>query len=225
MLSALTSFAADKQSQYEDIATLKAQIEKTVLAAYSNREHNKVTVKASNLDARLKLNRCSIPKSVKLNGNQLRTSNTSVRVSCNGDSPWSIFVPVRIDVYQSIAVATRDILKGEIIMEADISLEERSLGNAGFGYTNSPQQLIGQAVTRNISSGSAVRTVHVTQPIVVKRGDKLTLQAGRGGLAVITYGTAMSKGRVGDRIRVKNENSKRIVDARVVAAGQAVAAL
>ncbi len=58
------------------------------------------------------------------------------------------------------------------------------------------------------------------QPILIKRGDAVTITAEGDGLSVKMPGVAMSDGRRGEQIRIKNNNSAKIVDAQVTEPGE-----
>lgn len=222
------SFAsqAEDSGTFEDIQELRAQVGSALEFEFGNINPDAdINISVSQLDSRLKLAKCTLPKDFKINGTQRRTRNVSVRVSCNGDSPWSIFVPAQIEVFQDVVVTTRDILKGEQITDADVMLAKRDTSNLGFGYVGELTQLIGKEVTRNVPTGYALRLAHVSEPNAVNRGDKITIEAGSGGLIVASTGIAMSDGKVGEQITVKNAQSKRVIEAYVVAPGRVAANL
>lgn len=211
---------------FENIDAMRAQVKEVLSQHFSSiAQDAQLDIKVSSIDPRLKLKACSEKKNIKVNGNNTKTANISVRVSCSGESPWSIFVPARINILKEVVTATRDIYKGSILRAEDLSLSVRNTSNLGFGYTNNTIPLIGNALTRNISAGGIIRLKHVSKPIVITRGDKITLEAGQGGLSVATSAIAMSDGQIGDQIQVKNAQSKRVIEAFVVAPGRAVANL
>ncbi|MDZ7924521.1 MAG: flagellar basal body P-ring formation chaperone FlgA [Marinagarivorans sp.] len=222
------SFAGN--TRYESIEALKLSVQNVVIDELKKnvaQENLRVTV--SNLDPRLKLTACSEAKNIRMRSNaqsnaQL-TSNVSVGVSCNGDTPWSIFIPVKVEIFQAIVVAKHNIPKGTVITAQDLNVERRSTGGIGFGYTQNIKELVGFESARHISKGDVVRRSHLNKPMIVSRGDKLVLAAGANGIQVAAPAVAMGEGRVGDQIRVKNTQSNRIVDAFVVSRGQVVAKL
>ena len=55
----------------------------------------------------------------------------------------------------------------------------------------------------------------IEEPKVVKKGDEVMIVATKGALSVRSSGVALSDGRVGQQISVKNSATKRIVKARV----------
>ncbi len=214
-------YASTTDAALENIDHLKKQVAQMLMQHYSNSiKQARIEVSVATLDPRLKLAKCDIPAAMKINGNKKRSSNITVRISCNGQSPWSIFVPAKIDIYQTVATTTRDIYKGEILTLDDITTEERNTGSFRFGFAKTAAPLIGNAVTRNISSGSVIRLSHISKPIMISRGDKLTLESSIQGLAVAATVIALSKGKEGEQIRVKNTQSKRIIEAFVIAPGR-----
>lgn len=217
-------------TQYESIEALKLSVQNVVIDELKkNVAQENLSVTVSNLDPRLKLAACSEAKNIRMRNNaqsnaQL-TSNVSVGVSCNGDTPWSIFIPVKVEIFQAIVVAKYNIPKGTLITAQDLNVERRSTRSIGFGYTQNIKELVGFESARNISEGDVVRLAHLNKPMIVNRGDKLVLAAGTNGIQVAAPAVAMGEGRVGDQIRVKNTQSNRIVDAFVVSRGQVAANL
>ena len=210
----------------EDVEQLRNQIKREVVKHYQEQmKSSEISISVSQLDPRLRLALCSTPKNIKINGAHQRAANISVRISCNGDAPWSIFVPVKIDIFQEVVIATRDMFKGDVLGGADIGIEKRNITTLGFGYTQLADELIGNQVTRNIAAGSAISLSQISKPMAISRGDKVILESGRKGLVVATAVIAMGDGHVGDQIQLKNPQSNRIVEAYVVAPGRAAANL
>ena len=73
-----------------------------------------------------------------------------------------------------------------------------------------PGQVIPQA---------AVETQAADSPILVKPRDLVKIVARLGGLSVTALGEAQQEGREGDRIRVRNVDSKKEVVGRVIGRG------
>ncbi|WP_054113354.1 flagellar basal body P-ring formation chaperone FlgA [Marinagarivorans algicola] len=220
------AYADSTESSLENIEQIRNKVAHMLKQhLHDTIKQARIEVSVAKLDPRLKLAKCDIPSTMKINGSKKRTRNMTVRISCNGQSPWSIFVPAKIDIYQTVATTTRDIYKGEILSVNDIATQERNTGNFGFGLAKTAAPLIGNTVTRNIAAGSVIRLSHISKPIVIKRGDKLTLESGTQGLAVAATVIALSKGKEGEQIRVKNTQSKRIIDAFVIAPGRVTSRL
>jgi flagella basal body P-ring formation protein FlgA len=218
--------AATGHSKFEDIEQLRGQIKENLMDYFSTRAGSaKIEVTVSRIDKRLKLANCSQQKTIEVNGDQVKSANVSVRVSCEGEVPWSIFVPASVAVIQQVVTATRDIYRDEILSAEDLMLSERNTSDIGFGYADSLLPFIGNSVTRNISAGSVLRLAHVREPTVVNRGDKITLEAGQGGLSVVVSAVAMAEGKRGDQIPVKNTQTNRVIQAFILGPGRAAANL
>jgi flagella basal body P-ring formation protein FlgA len=57
----------------------------------------------------------------------------------------------------------------------------------------------------------------VKLPLIVKKGDRVLIEARRGGLSIQTYGITKASGQVGQTIMVANLDSGRELRAKVVA--------
>lgn len=177
-------------------------------------------IKVSRLDARLRLNRCSEPLQASLEGNNPPTGRLTVRVRCNGDSPWSIFVPAHVSLYLEVVVARNPVKRNSLLQTGDLILAERDIGNLGQGYFLDPQQVTGSLATRALNAGQPVLASQVRKPPMVKRGDQVVISARSGAISVRMPGEALSDGTQGQQIRVRNLRSQRVIQARVVAPGQ-----
>jgi flagella basal body P-ring formation protein FlgA len=58
-------------------------------------------------------------------------------------------------------------------------------------------------------------------PLVVRRGEAVVISAASSIVAVKVAGVALTDGRLGEQIRIKNLSSSRIVQAKMVGPGQA----
>ena len=57
-------------------------------------------------------------------------------------------------------------------------------------------------------------------PIAVERGSKVQIVARRGGVEITGVGEALSAGRIGSQVRVRNQSSGRIVHGWVTGPGR-----
>lgn len=164
------------------------------------------------LDARLRLTPC---------GDDLRTffapgshtgSRRTVGVGCAGPKPWTVYVSVRIIYRGEVLVAARALPRGTVLEAADLVMEERNLGESPSGYLTDPQEALGKRTTRPLLLGLPI-TSPVLEPIrLVARGQRVVLVVESPYLSVRTAGTALEDGAAGDRIRVQNSESKKIVE-------------
>lgn len=184
-----------------------------------------IEVAVSNLDPRLRLSKCNAPLRQEITSPRPYGSNVSVKVNCDAPKPWTIYVPARVDTFAEVAVLARSLARGSILTEDDVVLRRMSTSQGGFGLVLDPQQVIGKELKRRLEAGDPVRLSHIKAPLVVRKGDRVLLEASTSGVSVVTTGTALANGEVGEQIRVRNEKSARIIDAQVTAPGKARVAL
>jgi flagella basal body P-ring formation protein FlgA len=172
--------------------------------------------KAGRLDSRLRLGACDEPLEGFLPAGGHTLGNATVGVRCHGTKPWSLYVPVKVSIFDTVVVAARPLSRNHIIDDEDLNLAERNIAELRSGYITDTSQLIGKQSARSISIGAAITASMVKDPLQIKRGQRISLVTGAGGLDVRMAGEAMSDGAAGDRIQVRNLSSKRVVEGTVV---------
>ena len=93
------------------------------LAAFSDAQGNEgftVSYDTGQLDPRLSLATCETPLSVSFSGDPWKSTQPSLLVSCKGDRPWRMFLPVSITITGEAMVAARPLGRGERLTKAAI---------------------------------------------------------------------------------------------------------
>lgn len=181
-----------------------------------NRPDENIEIIIGQLDPRLRLHQCSIPlQAFHQNYTNQQTINT-VGVRCSDEKPWSLYVPVTVNNYKKVAILNHAIVRNTIVTENDFQLEKRNINRLTSGYFDTPEQLIGKVITQNLSSGTVLTKHHIKLATAVNRGQSVTLIAKNAVIEVRMKGVAMSKGAIGERIKVKNTNSKRIIEGIII---------
>jgi len=214
---ALSAFAGN----YESLDKIREVAEQALRASHPLvlAPHTlSVEIKAGNLDQRLLLAACDKPLTPETNPAR-RSSRLTVKVSCQSNQPWSVYVPVTISAETEVLVANNHLPRGHIITANDLSFEVRRLKSNSRGFMHEPEMAVGKALKRPASIGDTIMRHNLTRPLVIKRGDQVTLEASAGAITVVASGVAMSNGHIGEQIKVKNTSSKRIVNARIVNQG------
>ncbi|MFN2303459.1 MAG: flagellar basal body P-ring formation chaperone FlgA, partial [Anaerolineales bacterium] len=88
-----------------------------------------------------------------------------------------------------------------------------------YGYFTSVDEVIGMRLRRPIRRDETLSPSNLKPRLLVKRGDIVTILAEIKGLTVRVNGNALTDGHRGDEIRVKNQRSKRILQAEVIGPG------
>ena len=185
------------------------------IADYKDRD-----IQVGHLDPRLSLTQCSEPLKTYLVPGARILGKTTVGVRCQSPKPWALYVPAQVNLYQEVYQTADNLAKGHIIRESDISLIKQNISRLNRGYFTEKQQLVGKQTKRRLTLGKIINPYQVKAPLLIKRGEQVELIAKTGLYAVRMSGKAMMDGARGDRIRVKNLSSQRIIEGTVTQAGQ-----
>jgi flagella basal body P-ring formation protein FlgA len=135
----------------------------------------------------------------------------------HNDQPYKrITVTAQVDVWAPIVTTSKPIPRNKPISLDDIQLKKVNLAKLSQNIIFDPQSIVGQHARRNIDAGTPLRTDLITIPHIVKRGDIVMIVAESAGLRVTTVGKVKTRGRRGDRIRVENLDSQKVIFAQVV---------
>ena len=188
------------------------------VAAQAAEFGRRVEFDVGRLDPRLNLPVCSESPTTEFDGTSLQT-RLSVRVLCNGNQPWSLYVPVRLQAWQSVVTAAVSLARGQRVSAADLSLSEVDVSSLRYGYFGHPDEVIGMQMKRTLDAGTPLYPNILAAPEVIRRGDAVIINARGSHMAVQAPGLALGDGRVGEQISVRNTSSERVIRAKVVEAG------
>ncbi|HCB12614.1 MAG TPA: flagellar basal body P-ring formation protein FlgA [Gammaproteobacteria bacterium] len=174
-------------------------------------------IRLQSLDRRLRLPKCQTALEAFLPSGARTAGNTSVGVRCPDAKPWSIYLSANVRIYDQVLIARRFLRRGTILSAADVQFERRELSTLPGGYETDPQQLIGRQLQHALMIGKVIspRSVKVTP--AVRRGETVTLIAGQSGIEITSSGIALSDASIGERLRVRNESSQRVIEGKVTA--------
>lgn len=171
------------------------------------------------LDPRLRLPQCARPLSGFSPYSGKIISNGTIGVRCEGSKPWSIFVPVKIAVFQDVLVARQPLPRGKIITNSDIQLQAIDISKLLGNHIVNQEIAIGQQLSRPVQMGQVLLSDFLKPPILVKRGQTVPLVAKGGAFEVRMEGEAMADAAAGQRLKVRNIRSKRIVEGKLAKNG------
>jgi flagellar basal body P-ring formation protein FlgA len=220
LLMCLESPLTSAQTTTISIQQLKIKVADFLNEQYKKDPTTDVKIKVGGLDPRLHLADCSQSLSLKLQDPSGNGGNVSTEVACRGDTSWTILVPTQVTIYRPTAIASRDLTPGTLVTAEDLGLETLDVSLYRQGFSLDAKDIIGKEIKYSVSKGSTFRTSALDSPKVIKRGDEVTVEALAGSIRVIAKGTAVSDGRLGQLIRIRNTQSERILSAKVISAGK-----
>lgn len=170
------------------------------------------------LDSRLQLALCSVPLEVFPTHGSRDLGNLSLGVRCSGERPWTIYHRAYVGVIQEVAVLATAVKAGTVLGPADVVGEPRDIAQLNGIYL-SPEQAIGKPVKKALAAKTVLIPEMLTTLRLVKRGDQVTIRNNAAGLEVSMAGIALMDGERGQRIRVRNVQSGRVIQATVTGEG------
>lgn len=177
-------------------------------------------IEVKQLDPRLRMPHCDKELTASLENSATPIGRVTVKLRCEGSSPWTVFVPAQVHLFRNVVTVVRPMKRDAIVSQADVALRERDVGLLGQGFLDSLDQAIGQKLVRPTVIDQILTPVHLEQPQMVRKGDQVVISARSGAMSVRMPGEALSDGGYNEQIRVKNLNSKRVIKANIVAPGQ-----
>lgn len=199
---------------------LQEQVHQQASRYYQAAGAKKFTVTVGNLDSRLQLRSCVKALTIQVNDPQFNGGNQTAQVRCESETPWSIYVPFNVALYFELPVASRNLARGEEITAADVQISLVDSRTLRQGQLDRIEDIVGKAVRRPLREGEVFRQAQLELPTLVRRGDIVSIVNQSGPIAVTSTGTALAAGRTGDRIRIKNNQSDRVINAKVTGVGQ-----
>ncbi|MBA1230755.1 flagellar basal body P-ring formation protein FlgA [Pseudomonas viridiflava] len=190
----------------------------------TNQIEGRHDIQVKQLDPRLRMGSCDKDLTATLESPR-PVGRVTVKVRCEGSSPWTVFVPAQVQLFRNVVTVMRPLKRDAFVTEEDVAMRERDVSSVGMGFLSSLDQAVGQKVVRPMVIDQVVTPVALEQPRMVHKGDQVVIIARTGSLAVRMPGEAMSDGSFNEQIRVKNLNSNRVIKASVTGPGQVEVAM
>jgi flagella basal body P-ring formation protein FlgA len=139
-----------------------------------------------------------------------------VQIMVDGQVAGRVIAPATIEVWSDVVLAVKPLGKFQPIEADDIQVKKMNLARVPANVIVRVDQVLGQRAKHNIAANSVLRNDQVESPPVVRRGEVVQMVAESAVLRVAAKGIAKENGTVGERIRVMNLRSRKIVYAQVV---------
>ncbi len=219
LLLALFPLGPAIADEYHPHSDIYQQVKSFLLAQNSGHSEN-IEVQIGRIDPRLRLKRCAQPLEVFLPQGSRDSGRTIVGVKCAGPKAWTIYVQADVKKSIEVYISTSPISRGTLITESHIQLQLMDSSKLRFGYITDKDKIIGMVAGRRIAADTVITPRMLDAPKLVKRGEKVQIIAEVDGIVVRVEGEALEDGAKGDMIRVRNNSSKKIIEAIVIAPGK-----
>ena len=217
-LVALAAAQPLRAADFHSLTSIRLQAEEYVMA-YSYASPYPPRFRAGALDSRLRLKRCASPLQIGFANPERTLGNTALLIRCTSGARWKLHLPVKIEVFADVAVTDQPLVKGQILDVSTVRLQKTDISRLKNGYFADVDALDALEVRRNLPAGTVLTTRNLQPRTLVKSGQQVTLVLNYRGLQVKSSGRALQSARLGQRVRVRNDQSQRIVEGVVSGEG------
>ncbi len=180
--------------------------------------------KINKLDPRLSMADCPQPLTTELKSLN-SVGKINILVSCQKTAMWTLYVPVEINVYKPVVSLIMPVAKGTQLSASHLQLRDMDISKLNGTYFTAIDQVTGMQTKRPLRADNPIISSQLQPPIMIKRGDAVLVTANTGSLMVKMPGIALTDGHQGQQISIRNRQSKRVLEARVIAPGQVAVAM
>lgn len=114
-----------------------------------------------------------------------------------------------------LPVLARPVAPGDVIAAQDIENLRLRAERVGADTITDRRELIGKTPRRALRAHEPLHAADVQAPIIVRKGDLVTIVLETPSLRLTTQGKALEDGAMGAAIRIANTKSNRVIDATV----------
>jgi flagella basal body P-ring formation protein FlgA len=133
-------------------------------------------------------------------------------LAVGADKPVLAFAAV--ERVETVAFALRPIARGGFVRATDVALRPYTAAVPVHAATTL-ESIVGKEATQAVRENGMIMTNQVRAPLLVRRGERVSVWAKAAGVTVRTYATAQQDGSLGDLIAVQALEGKDRFSARV----------
>jgi flagella basal body P-ring formation protein FlgA len=137
--------------------------------------------------------------------------NAIVSFTQNQNLIKSITIPIKVREINKIAVAGKNLIKGNIVAKEDITFVE---SESNFGSKNNitnSNQIVGQKLKSNLVKGTPISISAISNAVSISKGTKVVVICKSEAVIVRTMGTALNDANEGEQVRIQREGSKDVI--------------
>ena len=172
-----------------------------------------------NIDPRFNEKACQQPIEFSLNRSPLNQANLTALATCNDEKPWKLYISLTFNVFGEVVYAANTLPRGHTITMNDLQVKEEVINKHYYASFSQKSDVVGMITKRSIRQGSSIQANLLQAPKLIKRGDDVVIVASTQSILIKMRGTAMEDGELGEQITVKNNQSERIIKAKVYESG------
>ena len=126
------------------------------------------------------------------------------RLVYDGRHSIAIWAKLRISIERPVVVTAQDLAPGREILPEHILVIRRREFPSGFSFAETPEQVVGKILSHSLRAGLPIPGSALREPNEISRGDKVQVRVIDGSAHVRFDAVAISDGRKGDAISLRN---------------------
>jgi len=153
-----------------------------------------------------------------------RDGSFTATLALNAGGESTTPVEVRGNVFRSakVPVLARAMRHGQVIADTDVTWIDVRAGAVDPSVVNDPGSLIGKTPRSAVRAGEMLRQADLVAPIVIAKGELVTMVLTTSSMALTATGRAVENGSDGQSIKVQNTRSKVTVEGVVAGPNRVV---
>jgi flagella basal body P-ring formation protein FlgA len=142
-----------------------------------------------------------------------------VTVMADGKAWTTVDALADVAAMVDVVVPNRYLKSEELIDAGDLTTQRIKVYDLNHPYLTDREDAVGKSAARPLQADTPLRPTFLKTPLTIKKGDRVLIEAKRGGLSIQTSGVTRSSGHIGQSIMVANLDSGRELRAKIVAPG------
>ena len=119
-------------------------------------------------------------------------------------------MPVSLETRVEVARLTRTLSPGHLILESDVEWVEVIQSAGDTALVRGDQSPVGRVLRTTGAAGQTLKGAMLEPAWLIRKGERVTLAVGRGGLAIRMPGVAQADGALGQKIRARNAKTQKM---------------
>ncbi len=126
---------------------------------------------------------------------------------------------IRLSWSQPAVVTLRPLERGAVVSASDVAIREVRVMRSQ-PLASALEEVVGRRLGKNLSAGEPILLNSLSLSPIIQRGDSVIITVRRSGFLIEVRGEALDAGAEGESIRVRNLQSRSVVQAVVVGPGR-----
>ena len=145
---------------------------------------------------------------------------TRLEISVDDALVRTLAITVDTRLFRDVVVTARTLRRAELLLEEGaVEIEERDITQLKHGFYTSLEELELIQSSRPIGAGDVITHRHAEPVPVIHRGDEIVMLVRSTHMSLEAVGEALQDGGIGEKIRVRNGESGKVVRGHIIEPG------